>query len=75
MPNELDDETVDRPQHRPGREPVVVLSAPWHERDTRSLVERAGVPVYTPLPDTAEDLMQKYGILEEEFDVSSMVVS
>jgi hypothetical protein len=23
------------------RKPVVVLTAPWHERDTRSLVERA----------------------------------
>ena len=25
-----------------GREPVVVLTSPWHERDTRSLVERLG---------------------------------
>jgi hypothetical protein len=30
---------------------------PWHERDTRRLVERLDVPVYTPLPDTAEFLM------------------
>jgi len=37
---------------------AVVLSAPWHERDTEGLVERLGVPVYTPLPDTAEYLMQ-----------------
>jgi glyoxylase-like metal-dependent hydrolase (beta-lactamase superfamily II) len=48
------------------REPVVVLTAPWHERDTQSLVERLGVPVYTPLPDTAEDLIQKYGITAEQ---------
>ena len=27
-----------------GREPMVVLTAPWHERDTRSLVERLGAP-------------------------------
>jgi glyoxylase-like metal-dependent hydrolase (beta-lactamase superfamily II) len=48
------------------REPVVVLTAPWHERDTQSLVERLGVPVYTPLPDSAEDLIRKYGITAEE---------
>lgn len=48
------------------REPVVVLTAPWHERDTRSLVERLGVPVYAPPPDTADDLMQKYGITAEQ---------
>jgi glyoxylase-like metal-dependent hydrolase (beta-lactamase superfamily II) len=34
-----------------GREPVVVLTSPWHERDTRSLVERLDAPVFTPLPD------------------------
>jgi glyoxylase-like metal-dependent hydrolase (beta-lactamase superfamily II) len=48
------------------RETVVVLTAPWHERDTQSLVERFGVPVYTPLPDTAEYLMQTYGITAEQ---------
>lgn len=34
-----------------GREQVVVLTCPWHERDTRNLVERLGVPVFTPPPD------------------------
>jgi glyoxylase-like metal-dependent hydrolase (beta-lactamase superfamily II) len=34
-----------------GREPVVVLTSPWHERDTRSLVERLHAPVFTPPPD------------------------
>jgi hypothetical protein len=48
------------------REPVVVLTAPWHERDTRGLVERFGGPVFTPPPDTAEDLMRKFGITREE---------
>lgn len=33
------------------RESVVVLACPWHERDTRSLVERLGAPVVTPRPD------------------------
>ena len=48
------------------RELVVVLTAPWHERDTRSLVERLGVPVFTPPPDSADDLIQKYGITREQ---------
>jgi glyoxylase-like metal-dependent hydrolase (beta-lactamase superfamily II) len=48
------------------REPVVVLTAPWHERDTRVLVERLGVPVFVPPPDTADDLVQKYGITPEQ---------
>jgi len=48
------------------RETAIVLTAPWHERDARGLVERLGVPVYTPLPDTAEDLMRTYGITAEQ---------
>ena len=48
------------------RDTSIVLTAPWHERDAQSLVERLGVPVYTPLPDTAEDLMRKYGITAEQ---------
>jgi len=48
------------------RQPVVVLTAPWHERDTRSLVERLNTPVFAPPPDTAEDLMQKYGLTREQ---------
>jgi glyoxylase-like metal-dependent hydrolase (beta-lactamase superfamily II) len=48
------------------RETAVVLTAPWHERDSRRLVERLGVPVYTPLPDTAEYLMQTYGLTAEQ---------
>ena len=45
------------------RSTVVVLTAPWHERDTESLVARLGVvPVYVPAPDTAEDLVRKFGI-------------
>ena len=48
------------------RETAVVLTAPWHERDAQGLVERLGVPVYTPPPDTAEDLMRMYGITAEQ---------
>jgi hypothetical protein len=48
------------------REPAVVLTAPWHERDTRSLVDRLGVPVFVPPPDTADDLVRKYGITPEQ---------
>ena len=49
-----------------GRERAIVLTSPWHERDTQSLVERLGVPVFTPLPDTAEDLMERFGITAEQ---------
>ncbi len=38
------------------RETAIGLTAPWHERDAEHLVERLGVPVYTPLPDSARDL-------------------
>ena len=48
------------------REPVVVLTAPWHERDTQSLVERLGAAVFTPPPDTVDDLVRKYGITPEQ---------
>jgi glyoxylase-like metal-dependent hydrolase (beta-lactamase superfamily II) len=33
------------------REPVVVLTCPWHERDTQRLAGRLGAPVFTPTPD------------------------
>ena len=49
-----------------GRETAIVLTAPWHERDAQPLVERLDVPVYTPPPDTAEDLMRTYGITAEQ---------
>lgn len=48
------------------REPVVVLTAPWHERDTRSLVERLDAAVFTPPPDTADDLVRKFGVTPEQ---------
>jgi glyoxylase-like metal-dependent hydrolase (beta-lactamase superfamily II) len=48
------------------REPVIVLTSPWHERDAQSLVERLEAPVYTPPADTAQDLMDKFGITAEQ---------
>jgi hypothetical protein len=48
------------------REPVIVLTAPWHERDTRALVGRLDAAVFAPPPDTAQDLIDKYGISAEE---------
>jgi glyoxylase-like metal-dependent hydrolase (beta-lactamase superfamily II) len=48
------------------RETAIVLTAPWHERDAQSLVARLGVPVYTPLPDSAQFLMDTYGLTAEQ---------
>ena len=48
------------------REPVIVLSAPWHERDAQALVERLDAPVFAPPPDTAQDLIDKYAITAEQ---------
>ena len=49
-----------------GRETAIVLTAPWHERDAERLVERLGAPVFTPLPDTAQYLMETYGLTAEQ---------
>jgi glyoxylase-like metal-dependent hydrolase (beta-lactamase superfamily II) len=50
----------------PEREGAIILTAPWHERDLQGLVERHGLPVYAPEPDTAEDLMRMFGITAEQ---------
>ena len=47
------------------REPAIVLTSPWHERDTQALVERLGAALFTPAPDTADDLIRKFGITAE----------
>jgi glyoxylase-like metal-dependent hydrolase (beta-lactamase superfamily II) len=44
------------------REPVVLLTCAWHERDTRRLAERHGLAVYFPPPESEDDLMEKYGL-------------
>jgi glyoxylase-like metal-dependent hydrolase (beta-lactamase superfamily II) len=48
------------------REPAIVLTAPWHERDAPALAERLGAAVWAPPADTAEDLIQKYGVTAEQ---------
>ncbi|MGC1185700.1 MAG: MBL fold metallo-hydrolase [Candidatus Dormiibacterota bacterium] len=48
------------------REPVIVLTAPWHERDARALVEGLPAALFAPPPDTAQDLIDKYGITAEQ---------
>jgi glyoxylase-like metal-dependent hydrolase (beta-lactamase superfamily II) len=48
------------------REPVIVLTQPWHERDTRRLVGSLGAPVYAPHPDTADDLVRKFRVTPEQ---------
>jgi hypothetical protein len=48
------------------RDSMVVLTAPWHERDMRGLVERLGLPVFSPAPDSAQDLMEKWGVTAEQ---------
>jgi glyoxylase-like metal-dependent hydrolase (beta-lactamase superfamily II) len=59
LPTELEELTTEH-------ETAIVLTAPWHERDTQSLMERLGVPVYTPPPDTAQDLIDKFGVTAEQ---------
>jgi glyoxylase-like metal-dependent hydrolase (beta-lactamase superfamily II) len=59
VPTEIEELAADR-------ETAIVLTAPWHERDARSLVERLDVPVFTPLPDTAEHLMETFGLTAEQ---------
>jgi fermentation-respiration switch protein FrsA (DUF1100 family) len=52
------------------RDTAIVLTSPWHERDSKSLVERLGLPVYTPTPDSAEDLLRVYDFTAPEGWVS-----
>jgi glyoxylase-like metal-dependent hydrolase (beta-lactamase superfamily II) len=52
------------------RETAIVLTCPWHERDARGLVERLSLPVFTPRPDTAEDLLRMYDFTAPEGWVS-----
>jgi glyoxylase-like metal-dependent hydrolase (beta-lactamase superfamily II) len=59
VPSELVDLAADR-------DTAIVLTAPWHERDAETLVDRLGAPVYTPLPDSAQYLMETYGITAEQ---------
>lgn len=53
-----------------GRDTAIVLTSPWHERASQSLAERLGLPVYTPTPDSAEDLLRVYDFTAPEGWVS-----
>jgi glyoxylase-like metal-dependent hydrolase (beta-lactamase superfamily II) len=44
VPREIDELAADR-------ETAIVLTVPWHERDTRSLVERLDATVFVPSPE------------------------
>jgi hypothetical protein len=44
------------------RATAVVLTAPYHERDARSL----GLPVHTPPADTWQDWVEKFGVAPEK---------
>ncbi len=48
------------------REPVVVLTAPWHERDAKAILELLDAALFAPAPDTAQDLIDKFGITAEQ---------
>ncbi len=37
-----------------GREVVIVLTCPWHQRDTRNLIERFGATLHLPPPDDGD---------------------
>jgi glyoxylase-like metal-dependent hydrolase (beta-lactamase superfamily II) len=67
IPSEIEARAADR-------DTSIVLTAPWHERDAQGLVARLDVPVYTPLPDTAEHLMQTYGLTAEQAGDGSLDV-
>jgi len=49
-----------------GRETAILLTVPWHERDTQALVSRHGWPVYAPRPESEDDLMQRFGVSREQ---------
>ena len=50
------------------RETAIVLTAPWHERDTQRLVGEHALPVYAPRPDTAQDLIDTFGVGPEQVE-------
>jgi glyoxylase-like metal-dependent hydrolase (beta-lactamase superfamily II) len=53
---------LDVPHELRRRATAIVLTAPWHERETKRLVEELGVPVYAARPDSAQDLIDLFGV-------------
>ena len=62
-PLDVPDELIELASNRKS---AIVLSAPWHERSAQKLVEQLHIPVYTPLPDTAEDLIRMFDVTAEQ---------
>lgn len=48
-----------------GRQPIVVLTCPWHRRDTATLVERLGAKVFVPPPDEGDPDPVRGEVFEE----------
>ena len=48
------------------RDVVIVLTAPWHERDAERLVERLGAKVFTAPRDSVQQLMEQFGLTAEQ---------
>jgi hypothetical protein len=49
-----------------GRDPVVVLTCPWHKRDTDAAVERLGAPVHVPPPDADDEPLGRVYVAGDE---------
>ena len=47
------------------REPVIVLTCPWHRRDAPALAEQHGWPVHVPPPDPADPDPVAGGVFRE----------
>ena len=54
------------PDELAARATAIVLTAPYHERDARTLVRERGLPVHTPPADTWEDWVEKFGVDPEK---------
>jgi hypothetical protein len=54
------------PAELAARATAIVLTAPYHERDARTLAREHGLPVHTPPADTWEDWVEKFGVDAEK---------
>jgi glyoxylase-like metal-dependent hydrolase (beta-lactamase superfamily II) len=53
------------------REPVILLTQPWHERDARGLARELGAAVFSPPADTAQDFIDKFHVTAEQAGAGS----
>ena len=53
---------IDVPAELRERATAIVLTSPWHERDSRRLVTELDLPVYAARPDSAEDLVELFDV-------------